>query len=172
MTILKADHRQSGNRAVTDFFTRLLIDKIRCRIFQPHRLPHRSHITGVPASGGWLILPQQTSGRFADPQQAGQTEHFAVTAFQFCIKGSHIFDKPAVDQHLLKRNRQEDLVPVVTRFPQLLGIGIDEDTAILVTGNQFEVLGVSKVLIYEHGRPYYSLKAGDRFAIDRRQVLR
>ena len=78
----------------------------------------------------------------------------------------------AVDQHLLKRNRQEDLVPVVTRFPQLLGIGIDEDTAILVTGNQFEVLGVSKVLIYEHGRPYYSLKAGDRFALDRRQVLR
>jgi cyanophycinase len=38
----------------------------------------------------------------------------------------------AVDQHLLKRNRQEDLVAVVARHKRLLGIGIDESTAIVV----------------------------------------
>src|SRR6185436_4216153 len=45
----------------------------------------------------------------------------------------------AVDQHLLKRNRQDDLVPVITKHPELLGIGIDESTAIVVTKDQFEV---------------------------------
>ncbi|KPK01709.1 MAG: peptidase S51, partial [Gemmatimonas sp. SG8_28] len=37
----------------------------------------------------------------------------------------------AIDQHLLRRNRQFDLIEVVETFPDLLGIGIDENTAIV-----------------------------------------
>ena len=69
----------------------------------------------------------------------------------------------AVDQHLLKRKRENDMVAVVTAHPQLLGIGIDESTAVIVQGDNFEVVGPSKVAIYEHGKPYYFLSAGDRF---------
>src|SRR5262249_24205119 len=36
-----------------------------------------------------------------------------------------------VDQHLLVRKRQEDLVGVVQKHPELLGIGLDEGTAIV-----------------------------------------
>lgn len=38
----------------------------------------------------------------------------------------------AIDQHLLMRNRQFDLVDVINEHPELLGIGIDENTAIVV----------------------------------------
>jgi cyanophycinase len=69
----------------------------------------------------------------------------------------------AIDQHLLTRSRQNDMVSVVTAHPQLLGIGIDEKTAVVVQGDSFEVVGPSKVAIYEHGKPYYFLSAGDRF---------
>ena len=44
----------------------------------------------------------------------------------------------AIDQHMLTRNRQDDLEEVVAKRPDVLGIGIDESTAIVVRGQQFE----------------------------------
>ena len=58
----------------------------------------------------------------------------------------------AIDQHLLRRNRQFDLIEVIEAHPHLLGIGIDEDTAIVVEGDRFEVMGQSYVVIYDHER--------------------
>ena len=82
----------------------------------------------------------------------------------------------ALDQHLLTRHRENDLLPVIKRFPELLGIGLDEDTAIVVLGDRFEVLGSSKVAIYDPRyapvageKPYYFLKAGDRFDLETRR---
>lgn len=69
----------------------------------------------------------------------------------------------AIDQHLLTRKRELDMLPVVELHPELLGLGLDEGTAIIVTGDGFEVMGVSKVAIYEHGKPHYFLSAGDHF---------
>ncbi|MBL8230494.1 MAG: cyanophycinase [Bryobacterales bacterium] len=84
----------------------------------------------------------------------------------------------AIDQHLLKRNRQDDMVPVIEKHPQLLGIGIDESTAIVVQRDEFEVIGVSKVAIYDRRRPpeangkrYYFLERGDRFDLSTRARL-
>jgi cyanophycinase len=74
----------------------------------------------------------------------------------------------AIDQHLLKRKRENDLVGVIRTHPALLGIGIDEGTAIVVRGNRFEVAGSSKVAIYEKNKPYYFLSAGDRFDLKTR----
>jgi len=77
----------------------------------------------------------------------------------------------AVDQHLLTRKRQNDLVAVVAAHPKLLGIGIDEKTAVIVHGDRFEVVGPSKVAIYENGKPYYFLSAGDRFDMKSRSRI-
>ena len=75
----------------------------------------------------------------------------------------------AVDQHLLKRKRENDMVAVVRKHPELLGIGIDEGTAIVVEGDRFEVIGESKVAIYEDGKAYYFLAPGDRFDMQARK---
>ncbi len=83
----------------------------------------------------------------------------------------------ALDQHLLARGRQGDLSPVVKKHPELLGIGLDEDTAIVVQGDSFEVIGRSKVAIFDPGRPSgsksepcYFLEAGEKFNLkDRRK---
>ena len=84
----------------------------------------------------------------------------------------------AIDQHLLRRNRQFDLIEVIETHPHLLGIGIDEDTAIVVEGDRFEVMGQSYVVIYDHerlldsGGRFYFLGAGDRYDLGRRQAYR
>ncbi|MBY0503287.1 MAG: cyanophycinase [Bryobacteraceae bacterium] len=77
----------------------------------------------------------------------------------------------AIDQHLLTRKRERDMIPVVEARPELLGIGLDEGTAIIVTGNRFTVAGVSKVAIYEHGKPHYFLAAGDEFDLKKRSKI-
>src|SRR5207245_5195984 len=47
----------------------------------------------------------------------------------------------AIDQHMLTRNRQDDLEEVVARHPDLLGIGLDASPAIIVRGQEFEAGG-------------------------------
>ncbi len=74
----------------------------------------------------------------------------------------------AIDQHLRARRRESDLLAVVERYPDLLGIGIDEGTAVVVERGAFSVLGPGKVAIYEQGRSYYWLEAGARFDLAQR----
>ena len=47
----------------------------------------------------------------------------------------------AIDQHFSQRDRLPDLLPVIRRHPKMVGVGIDEGTAIVVTGTKVEVIG-------------------------------
>lgn len=95
----------------------------------------------------------------------------------------------AIDQHVLMRNRQFDLVEIIEEYPELLGIGIDEDTAIVVQGDTFEVMGQGYVLIHDAdawveggpegddgpagaGGSFYFLAPGDRFDMQTREATR
>jgi cyanophycinase len=73
----------------------------------------------------------------------------------------------AIDQHLLRWGRSSELVRLTSVRPELLGIGIDESTAILVQQNTLTVIGRSVVEITDggnhQGKPYFWLSAGDRF---------
>ncbi len=55
----------------------------------------------------------------------------------------------AIDQHLLALNRQFDILEILATHPELLGIGLDENTAIVVHGDEFEVIGESFVAVYD-----------------------
>ncbi len=83
-----------------------------------------------------------------------------------------------VDQHLLRRNRQFDLLEVIRARPELLGIGIDEDTAIVVRGDSFEVIGRGYVAIYDYERRldsgglFYFLAPGDTYDLATREAFR
>ena len=83
-----------------------------------------------------------------------------------------------IDQHVLRRNRHFDFLEVWETHPDLLGIGLDEDTAIVVRGDRFEVIGRSYVLIYDPGTvttgggPFYFLSPGDAFDLGARRPMR
>jgi len=55
-----------------------------------------------------------------------------------------------IDQHFLIRSRHNRLLTAVIEHPDMICIGIDESTAILVNGNDVEVLGDSQVLVYRN----------------------
>ncbi len=54
-------------------------------------------------------------------------------------EGMGFLKDTAIDQHLLRRNRQFDLVEIIEAHPDLLGIGLDENTAIVVQGDRFDL---------------------------------
>ena len=78
----------------------------------------------------------------------------------------------AIDQHVSARGRESDLAQVVAAHPGLLGIGIDESTALLVRHNLATVIGIGHVFITDgadhDGRPDYRLSPGERFDLTRR----
>lgn len=83
----------------------------------------------------------------------------------------------AIDQHLLSHNRHFDLLDIIRAHPHLLGIGIDENTALVVIGDTFEVIGEGYVAIYDPAiisasSSFYFLRPGDRFNLATRTARR
>ena len=63
-------------------------------------------------------------------------------------EGLGLIPEVIIDQHFLIRSRHNRLITAILQFPGTKGIGIDESTAILVTGYHAEVIGLSQVLVY------------------------
>jgi cyanophycinase len=92
-----------------------------------------------------------------------------------------------IDQHILRRNRQFDLIEVIKTHPELLGIGIDESTAVVVQQNAFEVIGASYAAVYYDTQiagtqksptgdfvttgPFYFLGKGQKFDLKERRII-
>jgi cyanophycinase len=54
-----------------------------------------------------------------------------------------------VDQHFLKRQRFNRLFAAVLDQPDHVGVGIDEETAVIVSAGRWEVIGRSQVLVLD-----------------------
>ena len=79
-----------------------------------------------------------------------------------------------VDMHFAERQRLPRLIAAVLRQPAQLGIGIDEDTAILIRSRRFDVLGRGAVVTVDARRPgvhLHQLHAGDAFDMARRRPI-
>jgi cyanophycinase len=102
-------------------------------------------------------------------------------------EGLGFLSNVAIDQHLLARNRQFDMFEILENRPELLGIGLDENSAIIVQGHKFRVIGESYVAIYDgtrwsaerdtiyrlpqNSKEFYLLKEGAEYDLKRRRVI-
>jgi cyanophycinase len=94
-----------------------------------------------------------------------------------------------IDQHFVTRKRHNRLISLVAEKPFLLGIGIDEETAIIVGPDEtFEVVGRKSVVVYDGSRAdtdvtssglialrgvaMHVLVGGDRFDLKAREAVR
>jgi cyanophycinase len=82
-----------------------------------------------------------------------------------------------VDQHFIARRRQNRLFALIQRHPDQLGVGVDEDTALLVVDNRYgEVVGAGKVTTVDaRSRPgafvMYLLEPGRKFDLRKRAPM-
>jgi cyanophycinase len=108
-------------------------------------------------------------------------------------QGLGFLKNSVIDQHLLRRNRAFDLVEFIRKSPELIGIGLDERTAVLVRRDTLEVIGESYAVIYDHhtvtgtgnnahvvddkeiytasNGPFFFLHEGQKYNLADRQVI-
>ena len=84
----------------------------------------------------------------------------------------------AIDQHFTQRKRSDDMLRLMERYPQFLGLGIDETTAIIVRGSIAEVVGKHHVHVFDtrraapDGKPgQVVLPEGAKYDLVERRVL-
>ncbi len=108
-------------------------------------------------------------------------------------RGFGFMKNTAIDQHLIARGRQKDLLKVLEdpkgkmqkEFDRagMLGIGIDEDVAIVVIGDQFEIIGKDKgqVLVYDpkswkkdtpDEKKWVTVNKGEKYDLNEREVIK
>ena len=69
------------------------------------------------------------------------------------VPGFGLLRDVAVDQHFLRRRRHNRLISVVLEHPTVIGVGIDESTALVVPpSGPWEVIGASQAVIYDARR--------------------
>lgn len=137
-----------------------------------HAVLARGGVIGGSSAGATIQGDYLVRGAVAGPQimMTPEPEH---------EKGFAFLRRTAIDQHINARNRWDDLIPVIQKYPNLLGIGISESTALIVTGDTFEVMGRWKVAIHDNTRvyqpwekPYYVLSPGDVYDMKQRKVVK
>lgn len=105
--------------------------------------------------------------------------------------GMSFIDNLIIDSHFIRRGRFGRLAEAVSRFPDLIGIGLAEDTGMVISDcNTFEVIGSGMVIVFdarkvkhnnvnivEDGTPMslvnlktHILASGDRFNIKKKKV--
>lgn len=69
------------------------------------------------------------------------------------VAGLGFLTNAVIDQHFIKRKRLNRLFSVALENPTLVGIGIDESTAIIVSpASTFEVVGENSVMVIDPGK--------------------
>ncbi len=118
------------------------------------------------------------------------TESFFKGAIKM-KKGMNLIPELIIDTHFIQRGRFGRLSEAVARFPHRIGIGLAEDTGLIIKeGSLCEVIGSGMVIVFDPGKLTHNniailkdgtpltmtnlithvLSAGDRYDIENRKV--
>ena len=118
-------------------------------------------IAGTSAGAAMMSKSMLISGKPEESPRFGNVE---------IGPGLDFIPDTIIDTHFSQRGRCGRLMTAVAHYPQDIGIGLDEDTAILVNnGSEFRVLGSGSVIIVDGGPMTHTnladLKHGERLEL-------
>jgi cyanophycinase len=135
--------------------------------------------------GGIIMGTSAGATIMGDLMITGWEQRKAPNVLHTYPPGLAFMKNTSIDQHVLVRNRQFDLVPVLESSPNLLGIAIDESTAAIVEGNRIRVVGKSYVMIYDQSnwkeqiaewgrvyKPFLMMQEGTSFDLKLRKTIK
>jgi len=137
-----------------------------------HEVLERGGVIGGSSAGATIQGEYLVRGATEGSQIVMTDEENHQLGFEFLRKS-------AIDQHINARMRWDDIIPVIEQQPHLLGIGLSEGTAIIVTGDTFEVMGKWMVAVHDNTRtyqpwqkPYFVLAPGDAYDMKARRIVK
>lgn len=140
-----------------------------------------------------LVIAGTSAGAMCMTQEmiaGGSSQESFIKGAVGMAEGMEFVPKLIIDSHFIRRGRFGRLAEAVARFPHLIGIGLAEDTGLVIKKNSFEVIGSGMVIMFdarkakhnnhevlEEGTPMSltNLKTsilanGDRFNIKKKKV--
>jgi cyanophycinase len=136
-----------------------------------HKVLARGGVIGGSSAGATIQGSYLVRGDTRGPQVVMTEEANHQKGFEFLRRS-------AIDQHINTRNRWDDIIPLMRERTDLLGLGISESTALIVTGDEFEVIGRWMVAVHDNTRayqpwekPYFVLAPGDRYDMKARRSI-
>jgi cyanophycinase len=148
-----------------------------------HKYQSEDFVIAGTSAGAMAMSKEMISG-------GSSTEAFMKGAVQMA-QGLELIPELIIDTHFIQRGRFGRQSEAVAKFPDLLGIGLAEDTGLIIkNGNDFEVIGSGMIILFDpknvthnnekvlkHGTPMtmtnltvHILANGDRFNIETREV--
>ena len=80
----------------------------------------------------------------------GPDDETLVKGMAKLTTGLGLTDKMIIDTHFIQRSRVSRLIHSVVSNPRMLGVGLDEDSGLIITdGNRMEAIGTHKVMIVD-----------------------
>jgi cyanophycinase len=131
-----------------------------------------AYARGVPFGG-----TSAGAAAMSDPMMTGDADLKLLDGKQVGTRpGIGFVPKVMFDQHFLVRQRHNRLFGWLLLNRDFLGVGIDEDTAVLIEDNRkMTVAGPTQVMVVDSkrikgGMAVYFLKAGERFDLGKRKL--
>jgi cyanophycinase len=145
-TVLEALEKATGvfftggnQMRITNLLGGTAIDQLLRRRQEEHKLV----LGGTSAGAAMMSSTMIVGGASETTPRAGVVEVGPGMDF---LRGAMI------DQHFTRRGRAGRLLAALAQYPHQLGIGIDEDTAMVVHGTTFRVLGSGAVTVFDLGQ--------------------
>ncbi len=145
-------------------------------------------VMGGTSAGAAVMSEVMITGD--ERRQPGEGHEFETIEARNVVtaEGFGFLKTAIIDQHFVVRRRLNRLISLIAEKPKLLGIGIDESTAVVVErGRRFEVVGEGQVLVWDAskarvreadggklgftGMVFHVLLPGDRFDLDSRKAV-
>ncbi|MBY3348465.1 cyanophycinase [Rhizobium laguerreae] len=114
--------------------------------------PIYEHVHEIFANGGVIAGTSAGASAMSDTMlvRGSNASSFRIGDLSMA-PGLGLLPNVIIDQHFAERGRIGRLIGAVSQNPRVLGIGIDEDTAIVVRDHRFEVIGTGAVYLVDAG---------------------
>ncbi|MBY5606405.1 cyanophycinase [Rhizobium leguminosarum] len=114
--------------------------------------PIYEHVHEIFANGGVIAGTSAGASAMSDTMlvRGSNASSFRIGDLSMA-PGLGLLPNVIIDQHFAERGRIGRLIGAVSQNPIVLGIGIDEDTAIVVRGHRFDVIGTGAVYLVDAG---------------------
>lgn len=144
-------------------------------------------VIGGTSAGAAVMSEMMITGDEKKKPKAGDEWKSIEADNVITVRGFGFLSTAIVDQHFATRRRHNRLISLVLEHPELVGFGIDESTAAVVTGGAtLEVVGEKDIVVYDAtkakvarngafiggtGLAFHVLLPGDKYDLVRRAVI-
>lgn len=125
-------------------------------------LYQKGAVIGGTSAGAAVMSELMITGDEVRKPEEGHEFETIEAGNVIVARGLGLIKSAIIDQHFATRKRHNRLISIIAGHPELLGLGIDEATAIIVNPDEtLEVIGYRNVIVYDSSRARVEVR-GDK----------